>query len=68
MVDTAKILNSSNKVLFPDLDAECSFADADPADSFEKFVDAQPYPVVPRMKSARLKKKYGIIMFVYLLK
>ena len=49
MVDTAKILNSSNKVLFPDLDAECSFADADPADSFEKFEDAQPYPGVPRM-------------------
>ena len=49
MVDTAKILNSSNKVLVPNLEAECSFADADLADSFEKFVDAQPYPVVPRL-------------------
>ena len=46
MAETAKILNSSKRVIVPDLDAGCSLADSCPADSFEKFVNAHPDHVV----------------------
>lgn len=38
MAETAKILNSTKKVLLPDLMAGCSLADSCQADSFRKLV------------------------------
>jgi quinolinate synthase len=42
MAETVKILNSSKKVLLPDLHAGCSLADSCPYDDFKLFVEAHP--------------------------
>ncbi len=46
MAETAKILNSSKKVLLPDLRAGCSLADSCPADKFAEFKKQYPGCVV----------------------
>lgn len=42
MAETAKILNSSKKVLLPDLKAGCSLADSAPASLFARFKEEHP--------------------------
>lgn len=46
MAETAKILNSSKKVLIPDLNAGCSLADSCPPEQFKKFKLNHPYHIV----------------------
>lgn len=46
MAETAKILNSTKKVILPDLNAGCSLAESCPADLFQKFIEAHPGHVV----------------------
>jgi quinolinate synthase len=46
MAETAKILNPEKTVVLPDLEAGCSLADSCPAETFEKFVKANPDHIV----------------------
>ncbi len=46
MAETAKILNPSKKVLFPDLEAGCSLAECCRPDKFAKFKALHPYHIV----------------------
>ncbi len=46
MAETAKILNSSKKVLIPDLNAGCSLADSCPPEQFKKFKLNHPDHIV----------------------
>jgi len=46
MAETAKILNPTKKVIFPDLNAGCSLADSCPPDAFRKFKKQHPNHIV----------------------
>ena len=46
MAETAKILNSSKKILLPDLNAGCSLADSAPAHLFKLFKEKYPDHIV----------------------
>lgn len=46
MAETAKILNSSKKVVLPDLNAGCSLADACQPEDFKKFLKNHPQHTV----------------------